>query len=901
MFDDCYLRLGKAPFASAVPLTLPLLASLYALPTRGEAPLRPVLEAMGGAQPWSESLSIAPEATAAAVGAMLRHVMMGAPHLDPARIDVGALAPGSRARAHLGALVDLWRAHPEITPADVRRLGDLLACGAGDALQPMAILRRADDPRHGPLERAVLAHLESHHGVTGTEDADYQRLIAAPLAPAAPDNCLLGHVQRHLLNPAAERHEADDSLAVLSVRDGLSEAEAAAAIIQHWLAQDVKPSDVAVILPHGADYALALGEVFARAGLVASDMPGVAMRRNIGAEAVLHFLQCCRRPAPAMALASLYCSPVLGWGAAVGNGLARCVMQGDFEPALARDLTGAEGALFALIRSAPSGNAQLKDHLRRFGQLLSRDEALRPDVLEAKVQIARIIAAMAGAPDKGEPDWEKLVPFAAAYGAIPVERGAYHLGGITILQASEAPTRRYRKLLVLGFNDGAYPASPSGNPFFLDSEVARIAQATGLELPSQARQLDAALALFSRQIGAASEQAILLLSERDRGGAGLSPSSSLPLIARLVVGGDDPEKLVVALSQGEGTIWDRLIDWRPRPEFKSAQAPFIPTHFDFPLNLLTLRQKEDGTPRPQSPSRLEKLLVSPLAWLLGELGAAHVAWAPEGLDVMLRGSLAHEVFEHLFVPGRDHPDDDAIAARVPDLLAARIRAIAPFLQSAAWAVERMTLEAEIIAAARNWSMVLQSLGAEIVGNEFWLVGEVQGHPVHGMADCLLRLPDGQPVVVDYKKSSSGTRRDRLNKAYDLQVDLYRRMHVRVGEKSGEGIARIAQTLGDWGALPAVAYHTLNDGKVLMNGAGAIDNEHVEAIEGDIAQNALALLAARFAALRAGRIDINTAADADYFRKQAALGTYALDDSPLVAAFMRDDDAPSVDLTELNHD
>ena len=77
-----------------------------------------------------------------------------------------------------------------------------------------------------------------------------------------------------------------------------------------------------------------------------------------------------------------------------------------------------------------------------------------------------------------------------------------------------------------------------------------------------------------------------------------------------------------------------------------------------------------------------------------------------------------------------------------------------------------------------------------------------------------RLPDGQPVVVDYKKSSSGTRRQRLNKGFDLQVDLYRRMDVRVSEKSSEGVLRIAATLTAWNGLPAVAYHTLNDGAVL---------------------------------------------------------------------------------------
>lgn len=904
MFEDCYLRLGKGRFASCTPLTSALLASLYALPERGDVPLLPVLEAMGDAQPWNESLTVAPEQTAAAVAAMLRHVMLATPDLDPARIDTSALPEGSRARTHLEALIALWRAQPEVTPSDIRKLGDVLACGAADALQAMAVIRHHDDPRHSALERAVLAHLEAHHGIIAPEDADHQRLIGARLAAAAPTDSLLGHVQRHALNPAASRRGVDDSIAILSTRDSLTETEAAAAIIQRWLRADpkLKPSDVAVILPSGSDYAFALDETFARAGLLVSSLPSTPIRRNVGGEAVLHFLQCRRRPAPAMALASLYCSPVLCWPPEMGNELARCVMQGDFEPYAARDLTGKPATLFALIRSpSPSSNGQLKDHLRRFRSLLCDDEALEADVLEAKVQIARLSSAISATPDNAEPEWDRLIQFAAGYQPIPTTRGAYHLGGISVLHAQEVPTRRYRKLLVLGFNDGCYPASPSGNPFFLDSEVALIAERTGLKLPSQASQLDTALATFTRQLGAASEQVILLMSERDRIGAALSPSSSLPLIARLVEGCDDPEKLVVPLSHTEGTIWDRLIDWRPRPEFKSADAPEIPVSYDLGANLLTLRQKEDGTPRPQSPSRLENLLVSPLAWVLGELGAQHVAWAPEALDVMLRGSLAHEVFERLFVPGSDHPDDATIAARVPDLLADRIRALAPFLQGAAWTVERLALESEIIASAKHWSRVLRSLGAEIVGNEFWLSGNLLGHPVHGKADCLLRLPDGQPVVVDYKKSSSGTRRQRLNKGYDLQVDLYRRMDVRVSEKSSEGVRRIAETLTAWNGLPAVAYHTLNDGAVLINGAAGIDNDHVEVIEGDIAQNAIALIKARFAALEVGRIDLNTTADAKYFQKEAALGTYALDDSPLVTAFMREDEAPSVDLADIAHD
>ena len=904
MFEDCYLRLGKGRFASCTPLTPALLASLYALPERADVPLRQMLEAIGEGQPWCESFAVAPEQTTAAVAAMLRQVMLATSDLDPASISTSNLHDGSRAKTHLDALIGLWRAHPEVTPSEIRKLGDFLAYGAGDALQPLAIILRRDDPRHSALERAVLTHLESHHGVVAPEDADYQRLIANRLVAAAPAQTLLGHVQRHALDPSATRHPRDDSIAVLSIRDSLCEADATAAIIQHWLRADptLKPSDVAVILPGSGEYALAVGETFARAGLLVSSVPGLATRRNVGGEAVLHFLQCRRRPAPAMALASLYCSPVLCWPPDVGNELARCVMQGDFEPYAARDLSGKPATLFTLIRSpSPSTNGQLKEHLRRFRALLCENEALEADVLEAKVQIARLSAAIGTTPDSAEPEWDKLIQFAAAYQSIQPERGAYYLGGVGVLHAQELPCRRYRKLVVLGFNDGCYPASPSGNPFFLDSEVALIAEQTGLKLPSQASHLDTSLATFTRQLGAASEQAILLMSERDRLGAARSPSSSLPLVARLVEGCDDPDKLVVALSRGEGTIWDRLIDWRPKPEYKSAEAHDIPADFELGTNLLALRQKEDGTPRPQSPSRLENLLVSPLAWVLGELDAKHVAWAPEALDVMLRGSLAHEVFERLFVPGSDHPDDATIVARVPELLTDRIRALAPFLQGAAWTVERLALESEITTSAKHWSRVLHSLGAEIVGNEFWLEGNLLGHPVHGKADCLLRLPDGQPVVVDYKKSSSGTRRQRLNKGYDLQVDLYRRMDVRVSEKSSEGVLRIAETLTAWNGLPAVAYHTLNDGAVLINGAKGIDDDHVEVIEGDIAKNAITLVKTRFESLKVGRIDLNTTADAKYFQKEAALGTYALDDSPLVSAFMRDDDAPSVDLADIAND
>lgn len=900
MFENCHLRIGDAPFASCMPLSPQLLASLYALPHCAEKPLREVLETLGDDVPWAESFAVAPEQSATAVAAMLRHLIMATHDLEPDSITTDALPSGGRACFHVEALRDVWIGNPAIVPSDLAMLKSLLACEAGEALQPLQVIWDRNCKRLTTLERTVLEHLESHHGKLDEDDIDHVRLISDRKICRAPGSVLAGYIQRHLLDPSAPTAPLDDSLAVLSVRDALTECEAAAAIVQRWLAKDhtLAASEIGIILPPCPEYTHYLSEAFGRAGLVASALPALPDRRNVGGEALLHFLQCRRRPAPAMALASLYCSPILCWSPDIGTALASAVMAGDFQPMLVQSLSGKQAALFSLIRStSPATNGQLKEQIRSFQRLLSDDELIASDVAEAKQLGSRLVAALGNANDAADAELEKVIQLAASYQAPPFPRGPYYLGGISVMLAHETPTRQFRKLLVLGFNDGAYPPPPSGNPFFLDSEVEEISKSIGLHLPSQAKQLDAALDLFARQIGAASDQVIFLLSERDRGGSFLSASSSLPLISRLIDGMDDPESLVVPLTHSEGTIWDRLVGWKPRPVLEPVQALEVPIHYEFDLDLLSLRKKDDGSTKAQSPSRLEKLLISPLAWVLAELGAEHVSWQPEALDVMLRGSLAHEVFERLFPPGKDHPSNEVIEERVPELLLERIRAIAPFLQTSAWAVERNTLEAEITKSAKHWSMVLKSLGAEIVGNEFWLSGTLFDHPVHGKADCLLRLPDGQPIVVDYKKSSSGTRRQRLQKGWDLQVDLYRRMTVRIDERSTDDAVRIAETLSGWSKQPAVAYHTLNDGNVLLNGIEVFDSTDVELVAGDIAANALALISARFDALKAGRLETNTTADAKFFQKAAALGTYALEDSPLIAAFMRDDTVPSVTLPD----
>ncbi|MGE4307412.1 MAG: hypothetical protein AB7E24_25685, partial [Novosphingobium sp.] len=232
MFENCHLRIGDAPFASCMPLSPQLMASLYALPYCAEIPLREALETQGKDAPWAESFAVAPEQTATAVAAMLRHLMMATRDLEPGSIATEALPSGARARTHIEALRDLWLGNPAIVPSELAILKAFLAYEAGDALQPLHVIWDRNSTQLTSLERAVLEHLESHHGKLDEDDIDYVRLISAIKTCRAPESILAGHVQRHLLDPSAPTVAMDDSLAVLSVRDALTECEAAAAIIQ---------------------------------------------------------------------------------------------------------------------------------------------------------------------------------------------------------------------------------------------------------------------------------------------------------------------------------------------------------------------------------------------------------------------------------------------------------------------------------------------------------------------------------------------------------------------------------------------------------------------------------------------------------------------------------------------
>jgi hypothetical protein len=63
-------------------------------------------------------------------------------------------------------------------------------------------------------------------------------------------------------------------------------------------------------------------------------------------------------------------------------------------------------------------------------------------------------------------------------------------------------------------------------------------------------------------------------------------------------------------------------------------------------------------------------------------------WAPEELDMMGKGTLAHSVFEHLFAPGKKVPTGREIREQLPSLLHNAISDLMPFMLSPEWRVSQ---------------------------------------------------------------------------------------------------------------------------------------------------------------------------------------------------------------------
>jgi len=828
---------------------------------------------------WSESLKSDPEGTLSTIDRGLRRLIdaLGpGKELRPA----GESRLSDRGMRHLSDLSRLHDAMGRVLPEELAAIRALLDADKSEAARIVVVHRREGFPVLSPWQEALLAKLADDLSAVGraadpggdpAADPALDALLARALdpAPAGKAKSALRHLQEFLYVAGASQGQLDDSVTSLAVRDDLEAAEVAAGMAQKALAADpgLKTSDIGLLLPSDGSCDLAVREIFAQAGLPLSGLEDPSRLRNLGGEAVFHFLATRRRPAPAMALAALYASPLMPWDDATGNRLAMEIMRGRYDSKMAEGLPPDGKRMMELIRATHETPKALADAFQLFRSMLSPPESMEDHGETARDSIETLLSALKQAKGKDVP-WEELASLVPQRPKRSDAATELTREGIAVFREDEEPWRTVRLLFILGFSDGRYPSGPGRSPVFDAADASALKRDLGYALETSDEVMAGRRNLLLRQLRGVSDRAVFLVPLRDAMGKELAPSGTTAFMARLYEGIKAPEDLILTLERESHREKARGLALAP-PAVPVAPMDGEIIDPELSADLLT---DESGALRPVSPSGLETLMVSPLAWFLNRLRIEPLSWAPEELDPATKGTLAHYVFEKLFPADLPPPSADAITSSVERLLDEAILRHAPFLKGLEWYVERRNLLKDVETAALRWRDLLESSGARVLGVETKLEGLFDGIPIRGRTDLLLSLPSGRLFVVDYKKSGSSTRRKSMEEGYDLQTSLYREM-LRDGKVAA-------------GAEIGVLYYMMDDQRALTDTSGWLPRTviGVHELGGGISINAEAAVKERLRALRAGKIPLNGENDEKDF-SDVGVKTYALENSPLVTKFM----------------
>lgn len=830
---------------------------------------------------WTASLRVAPEETQKAVEDGLRRVLTALPP-DQSRQRLLDAGLPHRGQGHLRDLLTLVAALDGALPADLMILREALAPG-NVPLRLIRVTHLRDWPRLDAWQQDLIDSLNRDVPVR-EEDREWARLLMiCHKLPGAAATSSLRDLQDRLFEADGVVTSRDASVQWVGVRDLREEVEVAAGMVQERMRRDasLSPGDFGLLLPADPDYLNQVAAVFGETGLPLAGLTRHPMTRDLGRETILHFLYCRQKPAPAMALAALFTSPLLPWDEAIGLSLAQAVMNGDYGFRLPEDATREAVEVLRLVRETQDTPDVLIRDLKAFLGLLRREGSLERHHARAMAAVAAVVAGIASS---GTVHWPTLRSLVLPHPLEDEVETAHSREGIAVTLEHEEPWRGCRHLLVLGFNAGRYPAGAKVSPLWSTVDQATLAALPGVAMDTPEAALRHGRRLFQRQLAAAEEGCTFLISRRTAMGEPLSPSESLVFMQRLLAPDADPEGLVLELDRQEDRLGVTALaladDAPPMPP-----RALLANDLTLTGNLLEIGSREKGKPRAQSPSSLEGLMVSPLAWLLKRLGAEPQHWVPEAPHVTVRGSLAHQVFEWLFPAGHEVPGEQEVGERVPSLFAEAINREAPFLRAAHYTVERGNLEREIREAALAWRGVLQALDARVLASEIWLEGWLDRQPIHGQADTILKLPNGRLLVVDFKKSSSRSRRERMRMGFDSQVELYRIM-LETGGPVGAGQEALRQEIAQAPAAD-VLYFMMNDRTVLTDAprreAWGIPNWTV--LENNVSAEALALIRNRIGEVSRGLVRLNRPGDEEFFNKSGKVTPYALDVSPLIRLFM----------------
>ena len=734
-------------------------------------------------------------------------------------------------------------------------------------IEPIYVYPRLPEKYLYPWQRQVLEILRSKGWVT--PEPDKYRFIPSPTPEN--ENSPVQQFANTLFHSDKAPMELEN-LHWLTCRDHLQEVEAVTSMVQAAVEQGTKPERIAVVVPKGGDYELWLEKHFEYAGLIASNLRPESGVFDWQSSLIHDLLTSLVQPDIPMAMMSAIINPLMPWGPGVGHKLAERFGKGD-ELTLGKEPSEQEKAMLRLLLSPPElSSAAVLDWIKEIAENTQgpKMKGLGKKRMRTLLDNTRRLMGLYS----GQPLIEQIsnvirqTPVATLESQ---EDRVRYLHAINIIREGEPLPFQVDELFVLGFNQGHYAYQLEATGPIAREGWDQLATVSGLAIPTVEESQKRWEEEFSELMRRADHRVTFLRSMNDHQGGALEPSETLLDIALCVQPLEklDPENLEQPALKAEHSLLRKTTIQLEKPE-----SPKLKDLELAPELIQQARVNQDGTPKPESPSSLETLMQSPLAWLLYRLGIKSRQWEPKTPDISVQGIIAHKVFE-LF---QTHQKDVWSEVLFDRLFNQAVQEEASFLDSPQWRLKRTRLRNRIYRALNSFAAWCQQENWAISNVELELQGQLWNTPLRGFVDAVL-TNGNQTLIVDYKSSKHGSRLKRLEKGYELQTLIYRELFQH-GNKAGEVMS---------------GYYTLNDTTLLTDKPlQPSDQLNVVQPEPDLTSQsaeAVELVQERLRDLNNGNIKLNERTD-EKFWKDRGITAYALSDNPVVRRFTREQEGNS---------
>ncbi|MFK5892832.1 MAG: PD-(D/E)XK nuclease family protein [Pseudomonadota bacterium] len=665
----------------------------------------------------------------------------------------------------------------------------------------------------------------------------------------------------------------------LTCRDSLQEVEVVVGMLKEALDTGIKPSEIAVIVPNDPDIGTTLISLMNYVGILSSNKNTVEHVYQWELQLIkdcLIFFQELRLYGDAyapMSLTAILTNPLMPWSKYTSQKYADLCFKGAFRKPLSElNFPEVDSTILKVLCSDSNsewdiwlesiiGYLQFPKDARYSSKTRCLDSIYELKQYQTKIQQVDFNQQLTLLINQIQP---KHLP-------IENEKRGELRNGILVFDETEVLLTPIKHLFVLGFNEGCYEVTPSMPGVFTKSNWHDLAMLADLQFDRTSDKQDYLQALLKNNLSKATHSITVLLSEQSFDGSKINPSATLLDMALCFqpVTNVMPEVLLKSVKSSDINL--PFFTVKKVPAVPQYQIPMAFRDIELNQDLIKINIDKEGNQRTESPSSLNDMLVSPLAWFLNRQGLTSKGWEVQELSVALQGTIAHKVFELQFANKSKLSIDDYEA-----LFKEAITIEAPFLLTSFWRIERLQLQNEIQIALIPFVEWCRFQEWRIKNTELELLGSLWGLPLRGFADAIFKN-NKSILIIDYKKSKSDKRLKMLNEGFDLQTSIYRELFQQMTNTNVMNIKS--------------GYYTLNDRKLLVDNIPYSNGIGIEQLQPNVklieqSKNAIDKIKARIEELRKGKIVLNSDIDKNKWNNLGITVEYTFNKHPLVKYFMR---------------